>query len=331
MALRDEIKGLGFVLPELIIESVIRDGLANLVNRPTAIDNVFAQLTRPYNDRKYGESELDKIRKLIAKEQISVVHSFNEVPTNLPCYSIQLSSDSEPREKQYLGDFEDDVLEYFTSPEDLADLVVVESLTIDAYNPKSGKVSLPNSVNLADVHVNLLLVDASGSEFRITGGISNEPGDKSVFIAKNQTVDISGPASIKSSLNYRQYELGSVQSQASVIIGVHTKNALTTKYLYTLLKYFLLSRKQDLIRRCFTQATFQGSDFTRDMRYEGDMVYTRFFTITGIVQDSWRGDEVDLVDNIEVESLVPKNRATAETMEASDLTVKPTDRDDFDC
>ena len=68
----------------------------------------------------------------------------------------------------------------------------------------------------------------------------------------------------------------------------------------------MLSRKEDLINRNFAVSTYSGSDFTRNMQYPGDHVFTRFLTISGKVEDSWRSDEVIPIDNLEIQVLVPK-------------------------
>ena len=56
-----------------------------------------------------------------------------------------------------------------------------------------------------------------------------------------------------------------------------------------------------MIQRCFHNSKLSGSDFTRDLRYEADMVYTRFLTVTGTIEESWRSDQVDLIDCIHID------------------------------
>ena len=76
-------------------------------------------------------------------------------------------------------------------------------------------------------------------------------------------------------------------SNVQVSIGIHTKEALMTKYLYIILKYIVLSRRIELERRGFIASTFGGSDFNRDMAYKGDIVYSRFLTMIGKTEDTW--------------------------------------------
>lgn len=290
----------GFIQSELIIESVIRDGIDNIRNDPTIIDSVFAQLTRGYNNRKYGVTEINKIKELITKE-IAVVYTYHQVDASVPCFSIMIGSDGENPRRAHLGDHYEEVTEQIADPVALAALHRVNNLQVTAYDSISGKVTVNPSTDLSVVYRYMIYVDSLGVEHAIISGISNEPGNKFFFIAKNSNVNFSNStAFIKSSLNYKQYEVKGVTGDVQLVIGAHSKDALTTKYLYILLKYFILSRKKDLISRGFYLAMYSGSDFNRDSQYVGDQVYTRFLTVSGKVDDTWRSDQVVLIDNVEI-------------------------------
>lgn len=293
---------MGIIMPDLIIETTIRDGLAYLQQNPTVIDDIFSEFTKGYASRKYGQAEITKIKTMIQTKNIAVVHSFHEAAAKSPCYSIQLGSEAEAKERAHLSDFEADVMEDITDQDQLDELTKVENLIPTAYDPVSGKVSVDDSVDMSNVHPAYLYVDGDGIEFEIRPGISNVTGNKFFFIQKNADVNIVDEGLIKSFLSYTQHEEKGDTSQVNILIGVHTKDALLTKYLYAIVKYIMKSRKQDLIKRCFVNSTFQGSDFTRDLRYEGDMVFTRFFTISGQVDDTWRSDDVDLIDFVEIDA-----------------------------
>lgn len=317
-------------MPDLVIESILREGFENLKNNPEIIDDVFSSLTRPYNSLKYGEKELQRIKDEILKKDWGFVHSFGEVAANAPCVSIQLLDDGDDKALASLEDFQGQVDEQIADPDKLAELVQVTGIQPDSYDQTSGTVKVPDSVNLAQVHVNLLYVDSSGVEHTITGGINNTAGSKQFMVTPGNDVDIAGTGEIKSSLDFERAEVKGVISNVQVMLGIHSKEALMAKYMYILVKYFLLSRKPDLIERCFIVSSYQGSDFTRNLSYEGDVVFHRFLTVSGKVEDSWRGDQVDLVDNVEVTALVPADEANADEIDALEMTIQPTDTD-FDC
>lgn len=291
----------GFILPELIIESIIRDGIQNVRNDPTIIDSVFAQLTRAYNNRKYGESEIAKIKALVNKE-IAVIFSYHEVDAKPLSFSIMVGSDHEDKSRAHLSDHYEELTEDIADPVELEALHRVNNINVLSFNVLTGKVTVSDTTNLSPVYKGMIFVDAADVEHDIIGGIDNTLGNKSFFIQKLDEVDFSSATSyIKSSLDFKQFEVKGVTGEVSLVIGVHSKDALTTKYLYILLKYFLLSRKKDMIKRSFYLATYSGSDFNRDSQYLGDQVFTRFLTLGGKIDDTWRSDQVILIDNIEID------------------------------
>lgn len=291
----------GFIIPELIVESLIRDGIENVRAKPEIIDDLFSQLTRAYNSRKYGDAEIAKIKALVQKE-IAVIYSYHLVDSKPISISIMVGSDTEDKSKARLGDYEESVSEQIANPVELQALHRVDNLNVTGFDPVTGKVSVTDGMDLSVIYKGMLYVDSAEVEHVITGGINNTPGDKSFFINKQDEVDFSDTTGfIKSSLDYKEYEIRGVTADVNLVLGVHSKDALTTKYLYLLLKYWIITRKFDMIKRGLFLATFSGSDFNRDSEYTGDKVFTRFLTITGKVEDTWRSDQITLIDNVEID------------------------------
>ena len=291
---------MAFSLPELIIEATIREKLEYLKNNSDLIDNIFSSLTSDYVLAKYGQKELESIKKFITTKQIGVVHSFNETNAKDLSISIHLGSENENQALAHLDDFEKDQQITMTDPEALASLINVSNVTIDSYDSIHGLVYVPDSVNLANVYPNKIFVDSDGTEHTILSPVINTNGSKVFGVAAGSIVQTSGSGTIKSSLNFNQYEVMGIVTDVNLLLGVHAKNALQAKYLYILLKYLILSSKQDLINRNFLVTSFQGSDFGRNEQFRGDHSFTRFLTITGKVEDSWRSDEVIPIDNVQV-------------------------------
>jgi hypothetical protein len=292
----------GFILPELIIESLIRDGLQNVKADPTIIDDVFSQLTRAYAQQKYGQTEIDKINALVQKD-LAVVFSYFEVDANAPCISIMIGSDTEDKRRAHLSDDYGQMEEQIVDPVELEALHRVNNLEVSSYDPTTGRVAVTDANDLSPVFKGMIFVDSTDVEHIITGGIDNSLGSKSFFIGKNEEVDFSDPTTcyIKSTLNYKLNEVRGLTGDETLVIGVHSKDSLTTKYLYILVKYFILSRKPDMIKRGMYLSSYSGSDFGRDSEYLGDQVKTRFLTITGKIDDTWRSDQVILIDSVEID------------------------------
>lgn len=313
---------MSFVLPEIILTSVIQDGLQNCRDNSAIIQDVFGNLTRSFASAKYGTSEINKIQTLIQTKPIPVVHSMSMVTAEVPCVSIALINDQEDTGHASFSDYMTTIDSPLTDPSDLAALVVVSSFTPTSYNATTGALLIPDGVDLTQVYINLLFIDSTGVRYPVLGGIIADVGHKQILIASGQNPSLSAGATIQSSLNYVQNQVKGNVEKVQLMIGIHTKDPLMTKYLYTLVKYFILSRKVSLINRDFQLATYSGSDFTRDQQYGGDAVFTRFLTINGMVQNDWNAQGVVIYDDVNVILVTTKDEFTSEELGLANQTTK---------
>lgn len=291
---------MGMNLPDLIVEATIRDGLLYLAQNPSRVDDIFAPMLASFASRKYGQSEINKIKTMLQTKSIAIVHSFHLADAKAPCYSIQLGTENEAKDRAHLNDFEEQTQVEIV---DESTLIRVPNFVPTAYDVKSGKVSVDDSVDLDPAHPGFIFVDADGNEQELQPGVSNEVGDKFFFLPRNGNApNIAGNCFIKTFLNYTQHETKGYSSAVNMLIGIHSKEPLMTKYLYVILKHIMASRKHDLIQRGLVNSTFSASDFTRDLSYQADQVFTRFFTLSGQVDDTWHSDETQLIDNVEIDA-----------------------------
>jgi len=315
-----DLSDVSYYLPDIIVESVLREAFMVTKRNPEIIDHVFRSLK---GNAKYGRQAIESIKSNIQKYDWAFVQSFDEVDVNSPSISIQLLGEDEARETG-LEDFQDDA-EVALKPTELAALIVVPSFIPTGYDPISGFVRVSDLVDLSQVHRNLTFTDAAGNSWAVQMVVSNTSGSKAFLIDPGQTVDISGYCLIKSGIDYKQVTIRSTTTDVNLLIGVHTKNALLTKYFYILIKYFLMARKEVLIERGFFCSKFRGSDFTRDLRFQGDAMFTRYLTLTGKVQDSFRSDETEIFDSFNVIVEVPKDQATTQDLGLQNSTVQVSD------
>ncbi len=313
---------IAFIIPEIVITSVINDGIQNCRDDKSIVQDVFGNLTRSFANTKYGLAEINKIQKMLETKTIPIVHSMNMVTAEVPCISVALLSDSEDTRHAGFSDYMTTTNVALTDPSDLAALIQVPSFTPNSYNSTTGAISIPDSVDLSQIYINLLFVDATGAEFPILGGIVDTTGSKQVIIESGQTVSLSIGATIQSSINYLQYQVKGNVENVQLMIGIHTKEPLMTKYLYTLVKYFILSRKISLIKRDFQLATYSGSDFTRDQQYGGDAVFTRFLTLNGMIQNDFNAQKVKVYDDVNVILVTDKDEFTSEQLGLDNQTTK---------
>jgi hypothetical protein len=319
---------MGFRLPDLIVESVIRDGLQNVRRDTTIIDDVFEDLSQTWLSKKYGDKEINRIKDFVRNTEVKFVQAFAQVPVSLPCVSLQLLGDDEDRQLTHLDDFEEDKKTTFTDPSDIAATLILDAIAVDTYDSLAGILTLDAGTDLQNVTRNQLFVDASGNEFKILG-VEESGSEPKIMIAAGSDPDVLGPCQVRSSIDYKQYEIRGTGDQVKLLLGVHTQDRLLTIYLYTLIKYILKSRTLDLVQRGFQLPTFSGSDFARNNNYT-EPVFERFMTVGGMVQDSWNSNKVIPIEDVEITTTVQRATATNEQLGLSEQTVQVEDSSEQD-
>lgn len=321
---------MSFALPDLILESVLREGLASVRANPEPLQEVFASLNKiaPVITNKYGQQEIQRIMDYLVNREISFVQSYALVPANLPCISLLLVADDESEEWDHLEDFEAEIIRPITDPVALQALILASSIVPQGFSSLTGLIQIDDSVDLTRVTPNKLFVDASGVTWNILT-VTEVPGAQTIGIAIGSQPDLTDFCSIKSSINYTQYEQRGTMSRERIRLGCHTEDRLLTAYLYVLVKWILNSRKVDVINRGFDLGVIKGTDFSRDLEYL-EPVFTRFMDLTGKVQDSWASDIVQPIDNIVTQVEVQRDVATNEQLGLEDQTVQVDDDSEQD-
>jgi len=102
----------GFVFGDLVIESILREGLTDLTN-PANIDDrlavVYAQLKDSFLSTEYGQTEIDRYKTFLTDNKIDIVHNWRMVADRLPCIYIQNVSSMEDTSKSFINDYTGDV------------------------------------------------------------------------------------------------------------------------------------------------------------------------------------------------------------------------------
>lgn len=294
---------IGFKLPDLIIQSVLQDGFRILRQNPTHIDSILASLRLPYNEKKYGQTEIDKVKTFFSTKEISIVHSFNDVAANAPAISIQLTSDVEMENRagfsDQAGQIEEGIGDSSFSglpPITQESLVISDGLVPSSYNSQTGAIQIMTG-DLSEAQSGLQFRDASGKNTKIEGV---DEANSILYVLAGSTVDVSNFCQVVSSLTTRRFETKFIREKQSLLVGVHSKNRLIALYIYTIVKYILNAKRKDIHSRGLELPTFAGSDFTRDLSKMADILHTRFLTVTGEVCETW----IDILGPLEEGELV---------------------------
>ena len=106
-----------FVLPEVVLQTALVKGIAELRAKPSILDEIFCQyVSETELQYIYGQEYLDGIKEFFTKTDIPVVQAFSFDPTKIPGISVHLASEQEDESKALLGDYfgQDDVGELLT-------------------------------------------------------------------------------------------------------------------------------------------------------------------------------------------------------------------------
>lgn len=318
---------LGFILPDLVVESVLRDGFQLLRKTPEHIETILKSLNSDYNAKKYGQNEINKLKEFFVKKEISIVHSFAEVNAHDMSVSIQLTADTEMVNRALLSDYAGKVTEELNEnqysgldPITSESLVVADSLVPSSFTATTGAINIMTG-DLDSVTSDLFYKDAAGNEHKI---LAVDETNSVIYVEPNSSVDVTNFGQVVSKLDSRDFEVRTTREKQSLLLGIHAKNRLTALYLYIIVKYILNAKRVDLHNRGLQLPTYSGSDFTRDLSHLADIVHTRFITITGEICESWIDilGPLDQAEIVEVGLTVDKDRADNEELLRTDATIK---------
>ena len=305
------------ILPDLVLETVIRDGLELVRRKPEMLERIFGTLTNDNLQMKYGEAEINRIKEWIENKEIAVVQAFSQVTTNMPCVSIQLLAEDEDIPLATLDDYSGQEEETFDECGEETP-IVIPSLTASSFDAVDSRLNFADGVDLSAIHPNLIVRDIDGNDFIVLSPISEEAGDQFITIdydasdPEQTPPNITQPLEVISSINSHIYELNSTREQSRLLLGIHTEERLTTVYLFNLIKWVILARKADLEANCLELSTYNASDFTRNEAFAGDIVFSRYMTFKSMLEHEWRADEIDQIDWAEVVAEVQNNEDLAE-------------------
>ena len=293
---------MGVPLSELVLESVIRDGLGAIRADLDILDDLFSKFNLAYFSTQYGQSKIDEIKTYIQNNQIRIVQSWAMVPMSVPCISIQLEAASEDPDIQQFSN------EYEEIDTDITPTIVIDPVTPGTYNPVTGKLIIanPDDVDLSLICPGMNYIDASGTPFSIQAGNSNITGNKFINIGQAKEPDLSDDGRIESSIDKKRTERRMIRMREVISLGCHASNDIhLAKFIYYILIYILKSRQASIIDRGLELDFSQGSMYNRDDKFEGENIFSRFIRFNCISQFDWDQEEVNLIDCFELTLKAP--------------------------
>lgn len=284
---------MSFIMPELVVESILRDGFGiikdSLTGDKDVVTDIFGDFKSDHLARYYGDSEINKIKELV-RRPIQIIHGYPVTDIKPPLIAINLLSTAEVEPYSSFDDFKEE------SDETIEGIEIISEFDADGYNSATGMISCNFAdPDLSAVRTNQIFVDGDGNEFKILGGITNDEDEKHFFIERNKIVNIEN-VKIISGLRKERTVVRAIRTSENILLSISSEQALITKYITTFVEYILNSSKEEMIRRGLEISSFDVSDFSRaEMLPEN--LFTRFITLRAkFVEHSWNAENATIID-----------------------------------
>lgn len=304
---------------DVIIAEAIRQGLDDMRKSPWILDDVFSSfVTVTALKEKYGQKEIDNAKDWFLNNKIEVVMRYRQDKDQFPLVTIALGSSTEMEDMKHLGDLSTQVETLMPGQIGKPIPYMVKPFVPESYDPDTGILTIPDSVSLRGVRAGEILVDPDTGE----GFTIEEVVAEGVRIAAGTLLSLKRAGIVPKYPMYRvRREHSFFQEQYSIGCHIHGDPA-PLLWLHSIVAYCILRYRESLLEgREFTQSSISSSDIVANQNFEGpggDNVYSRYITLSGMVENSWLKSPKRIIEDVEF---------TEETLDGLKGTIKVTGSD----
>jgi hypothetical protein len=250
---------------EELLENTIVTTLALLKANPQIIEKIFS-----YSNTTYSKD----LREFIENNDIDVIKNFPRTSQKFPCYCIMLGEENENPES--LGEF----------LENSSDVV---SITNEYQVKKDDSGNLYIDTNLEDiVSVDVITNLTNGKEIQECAYDPNVKGR----IILNEYSDVDD--TVEATIGYTQDNIckSGTLMEFSYRIECWADNSNLVVYMYHLLKFIMLYKRQLLIENGLLNPIIRGSDLEPIPDYMPTFIFRRSLLLTGSIENYYDNEEI---------------------------------------
>lgn len=96
---------MGFIIPQVSVQRIIQQGLAELKANPARLDYIFDLYLNEFMVDDYGQEYIDQIKTWFAATRIPVVQAWSFNKSRIPGVSIHLAQEMEDETKSAINDY----------------------------------------------------------------------------------------------------------------------------------------------------------------------------------------------------------------------------------
>lgn len=259
---------------EELLENTIKTHLQVIKNNPKIIEKVF-----DYSNTPYGK----KFKQYIINNDIKVIKGFPRDASQLPCYCIMLGGEQETPEA--LGDTlgcETDTI-YFT--DEFQVKKDRDILYIDTGNENTTTVVSLNNLNTGKEIVNCKRMENQTNK---------------VILYENAEEDDTIQATV--GYTYENADKRGTLMNFAYKIECWSDNSELVTYMYHLVKFIMLFKRQLLIENGIIKPILQGTDLEPIPDYFPSFVYRRSLMINGQAENYYDAEEINeiIIDSVRI-------------------------------
>lgn len=299
---------MGIHQSDLKIRSAIVLGLEDIKNNPWLINYILEDVTKdPFLKEQYS-SQIKACKEWLKNNEIEVYMRHRLDKDRLPCITITLGNSPERDEEKTMADAT--TCTQILMPNEIGKPIpfVMKPFTPTSYDPVTGKMSIdPLTQGFDHVSVGMLLIDPENGEGTKILAIGPD------FIEVEPNVYFQGSEfAIVPQYPYYVARMESTRFQETYNIGLHVHgDTQVLLWLHSIVMYSLLRYRETMLEgRGFNQSSLSVSDIVENPNYSGpggEMAFSRFITLTGLVEHSWLKAPHRIIENIKLAEKKPKD------------------------
>jgi hypothetical protein len=289
---------------DVIIKTMLELAMDDMRKKPWLIEDVFSDfIENPILAAKYGMNEINNAKDFIKNNKINYYMSARMDKEEFPAITISLGPSPEDKQLATLGDQTVDSQDFTPSQIDQPIKYIIPPFKIDSYDKATGIITLPESLEgYQYISAGMIIIDPK------TGGgfiINEKVGTSGLQIAAGSKLPAKELAIIPQYQLYRARREG-IKSQETYQIGVHVHgDPAFLMYLFPIVKYGILRYREALLEaNNFQNSTISCSDLINNDAFQSDKVYSRFITISGVVEETWLKTPQRFIESLALEQNV---------------------------
>ena len=278
---------------DVIIGEIVNLILEDIRKSPWILEDILADfIENPYLSKKYGIKEVQACKEWFRNNKIDVYTSIRPDNTSAHYVSVAVGPSSEDNSLSTLSDMSTDV--ETLDPEEIQKPIpwVISPFTPVSYDNSLGFVGIPDNIDLIPVASGQPIIDPTTGRGYVVDRVEDLNGQQGVYL---QAVIGGFPSTLPATMGvipqYRYYRARRERAmfRESYSIGCHSSgNPNTALWLESIVLYGLMRYREGLLEKSnFQVSSVSRSEFTQDQSFGEDNFFSRFITLSGLVQNSW--------------------------------------------